>query len=148
GWEMTKQTAVLTKNVVIPYKPSTEPKEFHTETAWKTLPSPGEEIGSLTIPSVDLSYPVVQGTHENELKMGIGHFAGSTLPGQGGHVILSGHRETHFSKLEGLELGQQITFTTPYGDFIYETTDFKIVDAKDMTIAVPTDYETLTLTTC
>lgn len=41
-----------------------------------------------------------------------------------------------------------MTFSTPYGDFVYETIDFKIVPADDMTVMVPTDYETLTLTTC
>jgi LPXTG-site transpeptidase (sortase) family protein len=73
---------------------------------------------------------------------------GSMLPGQGGHVLLSGHRDTVFRKLEGLKIGDEITFSTPYGDFIYEATDFKIVEANDETVAVPTDHETLTLTTC
>lgn len=31
---------------------------------------------------------------------------------------------------------------------VYEITDFKITGANDETIIVPTDYETLTLTTC
>ncbi|WP_099354841.1 class D sortase [Fredinandcohnia onubensis] len=148
GWDMTKQTVLLTKTVVDPYVPENPDRELEKEVAWSTLPSPGQKIGDLSIPAVELSYPVVQGTHTNELKKGIGHFAGSTLPGQGGHVILSGHRETHFTELEHLEIGDQITFTTPYGDFVYETTEFKIVHADDETVAVPTDFETLTLTTC
>lgn len=147
GWEMTKETALLAKTVIKPYKPEHSARKFNTE-AWPTLPEPGSKLGELSISSLNLSYPVVQGTHDNELKMGVGHMAGSTLPGQGGHVILSGHRDTVFRKLENLKVGDDITFTTPYGDFIYETTEFKIVDAADETIAVPTDYETLTLTTC
>lgn len=147
GWEMTKQTTLLAKTVVKPYEPTQVKRVFDTET-WPTMPAPGERLGRLTISSLDLSYPVVQGTHNNELKMGIGHMAGSTLPGQGGHVLLSGHRDTVFRKLEGLKLGDQITFSTPYGDFIYVATDTKIVDADDETVAVPTDYETLTLSTC
>lgn len=35
---------------------------------------------------MDLIVPVVQGTHANELKMGAGHYAGSSLPGQGRNV--------------------------------------------------------------
>ncbi|WP_066309662.1 class D sortase [Bacillus sp. FJAT-29814] len=147
GWEMTKETTLLAKTVVKPYKPTQVKKVFDTE-AWPTMPSPGEMLGRLSISSLDLSYPVVQGTHDNELKQGIGHMAGSALPGQGGHVLLSGHRDTVFRKLKDLKLGDEITFSTPYGDFIYEATETKIVEADDETVAVPTDYETLTLTTC
>lgn len=32
--------------------------------------------------------------------------------------------------------------------FIYEVLNFGIVPADDMNVLVPTDYETLTLTTC
>lgn len=147
GWEMTKETALLAKSVVKPYEPELPNRTFEEE-AWIKLPEPGSQLGDLSIASLDLSYPVVQGTHENELKMGIGHMAGSMLPGQGGHVLLSGHRDTVFRKLEGLKVGDEITFSTPYGDFIYEATEFNIVEANDETVAVPTDYETLTLTTC
>ena len=147
GWDLVKQTALLSKTVLVPYEPDKEARTFDHET-WPTLPSPGDKLGDLTIASVDLSYPVVQGTQKKELKQGIGHFAGSVLPGQGGNVLLSAHRETHFAKLENLKQGDIITFSTPYGEFKYETVDFKIVSADDETVAVPTDYETLTLTTC
>ncbi|WP_390881312.1 sortase [Bacillus bingmayongensis] len=53
-----------------------------------------------------------------------------------------------FRKLEDVKKGDQIKFATPYGEFVYEITDFKITGANDETIIVPTDYETLTLTTC
>jgi sortase A len=147
GWEMTKQTTLLAKTVVAPYVPEETEREFKTE-VWSKLPDPGEGLGELKIESLDLRYPVVQGTHDNELKHGIGHLAGSTLPGQGGHVLLSGHRDTVFRELEHLKVGDEITFTTPYGDFIYEATEFKIVGAEDETVAVAKDHETLTLTTC
>ena len=144
---MTKQTTLFAKSVLMSYKPKENPIEFSHE-AWSTMPSPGEQIGTLSIPSIDLAYPVLQGTHDNELKHGIGHFAGSMFPGQAGHVLLSGHRDTTFRALEHLEIGDEITFTTPYGDFVYKTTEFKVMPADDRTVNVPTDYETLTLTTC
>ncbi len=146
-WDLAKQTVLLTKTVVTPYEPEKADKTFEHET-WPTLPSPGEGLGELTIPALELSYPVVQGTHDNELKQGIGHFTGSVLPGQGGNVLLSGHRDTVFIKLEHLKKGDKIVFSTPFGDYNYEAVDFKITGADDQTVAVPTDYETLTLTTC
>ncbi|WP_147535798.1 class D sortase [Bacillus marasmi] len=146
-WDLTKQTVLLTKTVVAPYEPDPTAREFEHET-WPTLPVPGENLGELKIPSLELAYPVVQGTHDEELKMGIGHYAGSLLPGQGGNVLLSGHRDTVFKKLENLKEGDQIVFSTPYGDYVYEAVEFQIVGADDKTVAVPKDYETLTLTTC
>jgi sortase A len=146
GWDLSKQTVLLAHEVVDEYEPELPDQTF--DQPWPKLPDPGSSIGELQFTSIDLNVPVVQGTHDNELKKGAGHFAGSALPGQGGNVILSGHRDTVFRKLEHLKIGEQVTFSTPYGDFVYEAIDFKIVPADDMNVMVPTDYETLTLTTC
>ncbi|WML46801.1 class D sortase [Neobacillus sp. PS3-34] len=146
GYDLTKQTVLLAHTAVKEYKPDLPDNKF--DQPWPTLPEPGTKIGSLKFSSLGLNVPVVQGTHADELKKGAGHFAGSALPGQGGNVILSGHRDTVFVKLKNLKKGDPVTFTTPYGDFVYETTGFKIVHSDDMTVAVPSDHETLTLTTC
>lgn len=147
GWEMTRSTANLARTVVLPYRPDHEKKTFDSE-YWSTIPKPGQDIGTLSVASLDLSYPVVQGTRDDVLDQGIGHLMGTLLPGQGGHVVLSGHRDTVFRKLGDLEIGDEVTFTTVYGDFVYETVGFDIVPAGDTTVAVPKDYEALTLTTC
>ncbi|MBW3496683.1 class D sortase [Bacillus sp. FDAARGOS_1420] len=146
GWELSKQTVLLAHTAFTPYKPEDPDKTF--QQAWSELPEPGSKIGDLVFKTLDYKVPVVQGTHDAELKSGVGHFAGSSLPGQDGNVVLSGHRNTSFRKLEYLKMGDSIEFATPYGNFIYEITDFKITNAKDETIIVPTNYETLTLTTC
>ena len=128
GWDLSKQTVLLAHEVVNKYEPELPNHTF--EQAWPKLPDPGSSIGELQFTTIDLTVPVVQGTHDNELKKGAGHFAGSSLPGQGGNVILSGHRDTVFRKLEHLKLGEQVTFTTPYGDFVYETTELKVVCSR------------------
>ncbi|WP_409302855.1 class D sortase [Peribacillus sp. SCS-155] len=146
GLDLTKQSVLLAHSATKEYKPDLEKRKF--DQPWPTLPAPGEGIGQLKFTSLDLNVPVVQGTEDQQLKHGAGHFAGSALPGQGGNVILSGHRDTVFTKLKHLKKGDKVTFTTPYGDFVYKTKSFKVVKADDKTVAVPTDYETLTLTTC
>ncbi|MGX9133230.1 class D sortase [Rummeliibacillus sp. JY-2-4R] len=146
GIGTSKEAALLGYTAVTDYKPELPDKEFNQP--WSKLPEPGSKIGDLKFPSVGLDVQVVQGTDDNELKQGAGHFAGSSLPGQGGNVVLSGHNDTVFKDLENLKKGDEITFTTPYGDFVYKATKFKIVNADDQTIIVPKDYETLTLTTC
>ncbi|PLT31108.1 class D sortase [Peribacillus deserti] len=146
GLDLTKQTVMLARAATTEHKPDLPQKKF--EQAWPELPAPGESLGELTFPSLKLNVPVVQGTHDEELKKGAGHFAGSALPGQGGQVLLSGHRDTVFTKLEHLKKGDKVTFTTKYGDFVYEATSFKIVPADDQTVNVAKNYETLTLSTC
>jgi sortase A len=146
GWDLSKQTVLLAHEVVDEYEPEFPDQKF--EQPWPKLPAPGSSKGELQFTSIDLTVPVVRGTHDNELKKGADHFAGTALPGQGGNVILSGHRDTIFRKLENLKIGEQVTVDTPYGEFVYEAIDFKVVPADDMTVMVPTDYETLTLTTC
>ncbi|MGA5690603.1 class D sortase [Cytobacillus pseudoceanisediminis] len=146
GMDLTKQSVMLARSATAEYEPEMPPKKF--KQAWPELPAPGESLGELNFPSLDLAVPVVQGTHDEELKKGAGHFAGSALPGQGGHVLLSGHRDTVFTKLQHLKEGDQVTFKTDYGDFVYEAVKFEIVPADDLTVNVAKDYETLTLTTC
>ncbi|PGZ12829.1 class D sortase [Bacillus cereus] len=147
GWELTKQTTLLAHTVITPYTPEEPETEFEKQ-MWSKIPDPGEKLGELKFSSISYEVPVVEGTHPEELKSGVGHFAGSLLPGQGGNVVLSGHRNTSFRKLEDVKKGDPIKFETPYGEFVYEVTDFKITGANDESIIVPTDYETLTLTTC
>lgn len=146
GMELTKQSVMLARSATTEYEPELPPKKF--KQVWPELPAPGESLGNLNFPSINLNVPVVQGTQDKELKKGAGHFAGSALPGQGGNVLLSGHRDTVFTKLKNLKEGDQVTFKTEYGDFVYEATKFEIVPADDMTVNVAKDYETLTLTTC
>ncbi|PLS02340.1 class D sortase [Neobacillus cucumis] len=146
GLDLSKQSVLLAHTAVKEYKPELPNKKF--KQVWPALPDPGTHIGDLKFTSVDLNVPIVQGTHDNELKKGAGHYAGSALPGQGGNVVLSGHRDTVFRKLKDIHTGDKVTFTTPYGDFVYQITGTKIVHADDKSIIVPTDYETLTLTTC
>src|SRR4051794_38639223 len=85
GWDLSKQTVLLAHTAVDKYEPELQDHTF--DQPWPKLPAPGSSIGELQFTSIDLNVPVVQGTHDNELKKGAGHFAGSALPGQGGNVI-------------------------------------------------------------
>jgi len=105
-------------------------------------------IGTLTIPALERILPIVEGTEEEDLKLGVGHFSGSVLPGENDNSVLSGHRGTVFAKLDELEIGDQLITTTSSGTFIYEINELRIVDKDDKTVIVPTDHAVLTLTTC
>ena len=111
-------------------------------------PGIGEEFGTLTIPSINLSSTVLHGDSQMELRQGIGHFAGSTIPGENGNVVISGHRHTIFRPLEKVEVGDEVIFETTYGKYKYKISEIKIVDESDATELSVLDYERLTIYTC
>lgn len=112
-------------------------------------PSQGETVGILNIPRLEADLPIIEGTHEDELKQGVGHYAGTAYPLQQDQIVLSGHRDTVFQRMGELEIGDILNVELEYGEFAYEIVDTKIVDADDRTIIVPTSPdEVLTVTTC
>jgi sortase A len=108
----------------------------------------GQKIGTITLPTLKLSWPIYEGTEEAELSKGVGHYLQSVLPGLSDNSVLAGHRNTVFNRLGELEIGDQIFIKTVAGTFIYEITKFKVVKRTDKSVIVPTEEATLTLTTC
>lgn len=108
----------------------------------------GQKIGTITLPTLDLSWPIYEGTSDAELAKGVGHYTKSVLPGLSDNSVLAGHRNTVFNRLGELETGDEIYIKTTAGTFIYQVTKFKVVKRTDKTVIVPTDDATLTLTTC
>ncbi|MBS4195744.1 class D sortase [Lederbergia citri] len=111
-------------------------------------PEKGEEFGTLSIPKLDATLPIFQGADEDELEKGVGHFAGSVLPGEKDNSVLSGHRDTVFRKLGDVGKGDLLIVTTSAGEFTYKVRKVRIVDADDRTVIVPKPRATLTVTTC
>lgn len=108
----------------------------------------GDYIGKITIPNLKQTLPIYQGTETAQLKMGIGHYEKSVLPGVADNSVLSGHRDSVFSQLGKLKVGEFVTVETVAGKFTYKISGFRIVGANDRTVIVPTKTAVLTLTTC
>lgn len=108
----------------------------------------GEEVGMLQIDKIDANIAIVEGTHEDELRHGVGHYAGTAFPEEDDQIVLSGHRDTVFRRMGELEEGDIITVRMPYGNYEYEIFETYITDADDRTVIVPHDEEVLTVTTC
>lgn len=109
----------------------------------------GKIFGSLTIPALQQNpIPIIEGTRDDDLKKGVGHFIQSVFPGENDNCVLSGHRDTVFSKLGKLKIGDQFIVQTSAGTFTYEIKRKRIVDKDDKTVIVPTDHAVLTVTTC
>ncbi|WP_404357985.1 class D sortase [Cytobacillus firmus] len=109
----------------------------------------GEAIGILKIPRLEAELPIIEGTDENELEKGVGHYSTTVLPGQSDQILLSGHRDTVFRRLGELEIGDILQVNMPYGEYKYEITETEIVDANDTTVINSTaPQEILTVSTC
>jgi sortase A len=137
----SKRTTLKNTNVV---KPAT----IETKLLYPERPQVGENIGTLEIPTIDASLPIIHGTDEDELEKGVGHYKGSVLPGEPDHSVLSGHRDTVFRNLKDVQLQDTLVVTTSAGKFIYEVVDIYIVDQYDQSVVTPTSNATLSLTTC
>lgn len=112
-------------------------------------PITGEVIGLLSLPKIESELAIVEGTDPDELERGVGHYKGSFFPGQGGQIVLSGHRDTVFIRVGELELGDELVMKMPYEEAMYEIVNTKIVDADDTSIiTLQNKEEELILTTC
>ena len=111
-------------------------------------PKRGERIGTLSIPVLKQKWPIVEGTGDAELKRGVGHYIKSVLPGVEDNCVLSGHRDTVFSRLGKVKVGDLLVITNPIETYTYEVSRIRIVDKDDRTVIVPFDHAVLTLSTC
>jgi sortase A len=126
----------------------TDNEPFQKNTLYPERPKKGEEFGNLHIPKLEANLPIYHGTDEDELERGVGHFAGSVLPGEKDNSVLSGHRDTVFRKLGEVGKGDLLVVSTSAGEFTYKVRKVRIVDADDRTVIVPRPRATLTVTTC
>ena len=113
-----------------------------------TFPTYGEKFADLIIEKASINIPVFHGDSEEELLKGAGHYNGSRFPGEGGNVVLAGHRNSVFSGLKDVSKGDTIVLTTTYGKYVYKIIEIKITKGTDESIVQPTDTERLTLYTC
>jgi sortase A len=121
---------------------------YNQKPLYHKRPEQGEHIGTLFIPKLKAELPILHGTDEDELEKGVGHFAGSVLPGEKDNSVLSGHRDTVFRKLGDVGKGDLLIVKTRAGEFTYKVKNVRIVDKDDRTVIVPKPRATLTVSTC
>ncbi|MBB5179253.1 sortase A [Planomicrobium koreense] len=123
-------------------------KTLKPKALYQEKPVEGDNIGDLYIPKLEATLPIIHGTDEEELEKGVGHFAGSVLPGEDDNSVLSGHRDTVFRELGEVGKGDLLVVTTEAGKFTYKVRQVRIVDEDDRTVIVPKPRATLTVSTC
>ena len=114
-------------------------------------PLPGDAIGKIVIPTIDVSKYVVEGTDADSLRKGPGHYPATPLPGQHGTSAVAGHRTTYgapFRNLNDLHKNDRIVLEMPYGTFVYRVEKMQIVDDSALWVTHKVDHDRLVLTAC
>ena len=91
----------------------------------------GDAFGRVAMPTLRQSYVVAEGTDDETLRSGPGHYEGTGVPGQRRTVALAGHRTTYlapFADIDELKPGDPIVVTMPYRRFTYRVERTRIVD--------------------
>lgn len=103
---------------------------------WESAPAPDVDRGSITpvdvgdafavlrIPRLGEDYTrvVLEGTAEEQLSQGPGHYVGSAMPGEQGNVALAGHRVgkgSPFLELDAMRPGDPVVVETADSWFVY-----------------------------
>lgn len=109
------------------------------------------EIGSISIPKINVLHPLYEGVWLTVLNEGPGHWPNSAMPGQRGNTVFPGHRTTHsrpFHNLDLLAPGDEVTFHMPEADYTYSVRETLIVVPTDLWVVDQTETPTFTLVAC
>jgi LPXTG-site transpeptidase (sortase) family protein len=107
----------------------------------------GQPLAKITVPSINFSGIVLEGSDNRILSGGPGHVDGTAYPGEPDNVVISNHNSYSLSWGD-LKTGQDITLETDYGSYTYRVTGFKIVGSNDKSVTASTGRPSLTFITC
>jgi len=119
----------------------------------------GSAVTRIQIPKIGLDTVVVQGTSDQALAAGSGHYPQAPLPcSPQGNVGIAGHRTMNghpFQRLDQLAAGDKVILTTPFQTCTYQIlasvdghANPYVTDPNDWTVIAQTAKPTLTMSTC
>ena len=118
---------------------------------FRAAAQPGDPIGRIVVPRLDLNLLLIDGTDHDSLTRGPGRDERTFMPGQGQLVYVAGHRTTYlapFSAIDSMRPGDRITLVMPYGRFVYSVTGHSIVDANELSVLRSPGHEVVALQAC
>lgn len=110
--------------------------------------APGEIIGRVDVPRLNLSAAVAEGEDDSTLRKAVGHLSDTPMPWQNGNVAFAAHRDTLFRPLKNIRINDEVRVVTARGEFLYRVRKTQIVDPEDVSVLAPTARPSLTLITC
>ena len=116
----------------------------------ENYPEYGTQYATIKIPRINADLPVYFGDTLEVLKNGVGHSSGSYFPGEGGSIIYMGHNSKNmFRRFSELQLGDEMTVTTSYGEYTYKIYDMQLIKETDVDkLPIQKEKEILMVYTC
>ena len=113
------------------------------------MPSYGTHYARLEIESASVRTNLYFGDSSAVLKKGVGQYIGSNIPGYGRPILIGGHNNGDFNKLQFVKKGDIATITTNYGIYKYKITGTKIASySNKSSYDLSQQKEQLILYTC
>lgn len=106
-------------------------------------------VARLSARSGDVDLIVLAGGSGRTLAFGPGHLSASSLPGDTGNSVIAGHRDTHFSFLRDIKIGESLLIERIGGRrHLYKVVGIDVVDSRRGSLLLDTDESVLSLVTC
>ena len=106
-------------------------------------------IARLRGPELGVDQIVLAGASGRSLAFGPGHLDQTAAPGQAGHSVISGHRDTHFAFLRELAPAMKLEVQRADGGWRnYRVRDSQVIDARSSRLSLAVEQPALTLVTC
>lgn len=106
-------------------------------------------VARLSVPRLGIHRIVLAGASGSALAFGPGHLFESGLAEDKRHVVIAGHRDTHFAFLKDLKIGDRLELeTSSESTLVYEVREMMVVNEKDYQFLDETDERQLSLLTC
>lgn len=95
-------------------------------------PTSGSKFGQISVENTSVDCGLYMSDDEKELKKGAGVSLKSNIPGDNGTTLIAGHCASFFSTLGSAKIGDKITISTNYGNYVYEIFDIQIKKVDDL----------------
>ncbi len=106
-------------------------------------------VGRLQVPQLGIDQIVLGNASGQSLAFGPSLIGPGPFPGDTNHILLSGHRDTHFIFLRDLRPGDRLFFQSIQGTWLtYEVNATGIIDIRVQTLIKHTSAGHLFLVTC
>ncbi len=108
----------------------------------------GTRLGTLSIPALRLTAPVVEGVSDSDLRRGVGHVPGSAQSGGLGNMVLAAHRDTIFRPLRQIQKGMDLQLASEDGTYHYAVDSMQVVSPDRLDVMEIASEPQVTLITC
>ena len=106
-------------------------------------------VARLSARSGEVDLIILAGGSGRTLAFGPGHLSASALPGDPGNSVIAGHRDTHFSFLRDIEIGESLIIEKIGGrKHVYKVIGIDVVDSRRGSLVLDTEAPFLSLVTC